>query len=132
MVILRFLILRITLLAIYFRWAGAKLLSNPLVGLTQLTLTVTHNEKGNVTKTSRNETKVRNIAHMPGPSGSAEKKNKKKSVTKRKKEMSWLHCDQIRQVCIWWHFLKVINFLPDSYFSVIFHFSISYIRSLVM
>ena len=37
------------------------------------TLTVTQSEKGRVTRTSIKETKVRNIAQIPGPSGSAEK-----------------------------------------------------------
>ena len=38
-----------------------------------LTLTVTHSENGMVTRTSTNDTKVRNMAQRPGPSGSAEK-----------------------------------------------------------
>ena len=42
------------------------------------TFTVTQSEKGSVTRTSIKETKVRNIAQIPGPSGSAEKRERKK------------------------------------------------------
>ena len=42
------------------------------------TFTVTQSEKGSVTRTSIKETKVRNIAQIPGPSGSAEKRKKKR------------------------------------------------------
>ena len=47
--------------------------SNVYLGVRiMLTLTVTHKENGIVTKTRINENSVRSIAHIPGPSGSAE------------------------------------------------------------
>ncbi len=45
-----------------------------------LTLTVTQSENGRVTRTSANDTKVKIIAQRPGPSGSAAKKMRTRSL----------------------------------------------------
>ena len=51
-----------------------------MFGSELFTLTVTHRDRGIVTRTKRKETKVRMVAQIPGPSGSAEMKEERREL----------------------------------------------------
>ena len=51
-----------------------------MFGSELFTLTVTQRDRGIVTRTKRKETKVRMVAQIPGPSGSAEMKEERREL----------------------------------------------------